>query len=141
MKQSLLLFSETEILHKKKVIFLQLQELPIPPSLLLCILGIMAQKRQNLAQKWHFWPNIGIFAHLVPCPTKKQCEQGALVVSRHECTKTFKLLFPPVQISIFGPNNSYIWPKICIYGHFGPNIGIFGPFGPMPDQYNNANKV
>ena len=24
-----------------------------------------------------------------------------------------------------------IWPKICIGGHFRPNIGIFGP---MPDQ-------
>ena len=27
-----------------------------------------------------------------------------------------------------------IWPKICIFGNFGPNIGIFGPFDTMPDQ-------
>ena len=37
--------------------------------------------------------------------------------------------------------NGQILPKICIFGHFGPNIGIFGPFRPMPDQKNNANKV
>ena len=32
------------------------------------------------------------------------------------------------------------WSKICIFGHFGPNIGISGPFCPMPDQ-KYANKV
>ena len=26
------------------------------------------------------------------------------------------------------------WSKICMFGHFGPNIGIFCPFRPMPDQ-------
>ena len=25
-------------------------------------------------------------------------------------------------------------PKICICGHFGPNLGVFGAFGAMPDQ-------
>ena len=34
----------------------------------------------NFAQNWHFWPNIVFFAHLIPCPTKKQCEQGAYMV-------------------------------------------------------------
>ena len=27
-----------------------------------------------------------------------------------------------------------IWSKICIFGHFGPNIGIFGPLDLMRDQ-------
>ena len=34
----------------------------------------------------------------------------------------------------FGPKNGQIWPKICICGHFGPNIDNFGPFGHMPNQ-------
>ena len=31
------------------------------------------------------------------------------------------------------PKNGQIWSKVCIFGHFGPNIGIFCPFRPMPD--------
>ena len=38
-----------------------------------------------------------------------------------------KLLLTPIKIRIFGP-------KICIFGHFGPNIVIFCTFCPMPDQ-------
>ena len=34
----------------------------------------------------------------------------------------------------FGPKNGQIWPKICICGHFGPNIGLYGEFGAMPNQ-------
>ena len=33
--------------------------------------------------------------------------------------------------------NGQIWPKICIFGHVGPNIGLSDPFGAMPDQKNN----
>ena len=38
-----------------------------------------------------------------------------------------KILLTPLKIRIF-------WSKICIFGHFGPNIAIFCPFRPMPDQ-------
>merc|ERR1712107_412984 len=34
-----------------------------------------------------------------------------------------------------------IWSKICIFGHFGPNIAIFCTFCPIPDQKNYMNKV
>ena len=43
------------------------------------------------------------------------------------------LLIPPVVIGIFDPNGQ-IWSKICIFGHFGPNVGIFGPFRPVSYQ-------
>ena len=41
-----------------------------------------------------------------------------------------KLLLAPIKIRIFGPKTA----KICIFGHFGPNIGIFCPFCPTPYQ-------
>ena len=34
----------------------------------------------------------------------------------------------------FGPKNGQIWPKICIFGYFGPNIGLSDPFDAMSDQ-------
>ena len=34
----------------------------------------------------------------------------------------------------FPPRNGQFWPKICIFGHLGPNIAIFCTFCPMPDQ-------
>ena len=33
---------------------------------------ILAQKRPNLPQKWHFWPNIGIFGPFDSMPHQKQ---------------------------------------------------------------------
>ena len=35
----------------------------------------LAQKQPNLAQNWHFWPNIDIFGPFDPMPDKKQWEQ------------------------------------------------------------------
>ena len=34
----------------------------------------------------------------------------------------------------FWPKNVQNWSKICIFGHFGPNIAFFCPFRPMTDQ-------
>ena len=34
----------------------------------------------------------------------------------------------------YWPKNSQICPKICNFGHFGPNIGIFDPFCAMLDR-------
>ena len=39
-----------------------------------------------------------------------------------------KLLLSPVKIRIFFPNHQ-IWPKIGIFGHFGP--GLAGSFGAL----------
>ena len=41
------------------------------------ILVFLAQKRQSLAQNMQYaYAILAFLAHLVPCPTKKQCEQG-----------------------------------------------------------------
>ena len=38
-----------------------------------------------------------------------------------------KLLLNPIKIRIFCPKNDQIWPKIGIFGHFGPgHAGLFG---------------
>jgi len=34
-------------------------------------IGFLAQKRPNLAQNWHFWPNVGIFGPFDPMPDQK----------------------------------------------------------------------
>ena len=44
----------------------------LPPKI-----GILAQKRLNLVQNWHFWPNIGLFGSFDPMPDQKQCGQVA----------------------------------------------------------------
>ena len=51
-----------------------------------------------------------------------------------------KLLLPPLSTGIFCPK-SQIWSKICIFGHFLPNIGLSDPYGSKPDQNNFANEV
>ena len=38
-----------------------------------------------------------------------------------------KVLLLPLKIRIFGPKNGKIWPKIGIFGHFGPNTCLSGP--------------
>ena len=45
-----------------------------------------------------------------------------------------KLSLTPIKIRNFWPKNGQIWSKICIFGHFGPNIAIFYTFCPMLDQ-------
>ena len=87
--------------------------------------------------KYDFWEktqysNMNFWCFLVT--PEKQCEQGAQVFFplcgyRNFCSRE--------KNRIFGQ----IWPKICILGHYGPNIGLSHPFCPLPDQINNANKV
>ena len=40
-----------------------------------------------------------------------------------------KLLISPVKKKDFLPKNDQIWPKIGIFGHFGP--GLAGSFGAL----------
>ena len=39
------------------------------------------------------------------------------------------------------PKNDQIWPKICIFGHFEPNIGIFCLIWSHAQPKNDVNKV
>ena len=94
--------------------------------------GIFIQSKTAIIQKilaflakyWHFWST---WSHDRPKMMQTRCLGGFSV------TWVPKLLLSPVRIW-FLAQKGQIWSKICIFGHFGPNIGIFGPFRPMPDQ-------
>ena len=91
---------------------------------------ILAQKRPNLAQKRHFWPNIRI--SIVSGPIDLLPEQKTMRTSYLGGLSIMwvpKLLLTPVKIRNFGPKTAKFGQNM----HFGPNIGIFCPFGPMPD--------
>ena len=67
-----------------------------------------------------FWPKTGIFSPFDTMPNQK--------AMRKRCLGGSSFMWVPKLD--FGPKNGQIWPKICICGHFGPNIGIVGPFNP-----------
>ena len=50
---------------------------------------------------------LAFLAHMIPCQTKKQCEQGALV----SFPLLPKLLIPLVKIRIFGPKTAKFGPE------------------------------
>ena len=76
--------------------------------------GFLAQKRPNLAQNWHYWPNIGIFGPLGPMPDQKtmrtSCLGGSFVFW------VLKLLLTPKKIRIFGPKTAKFGPKLAFFG-------------------------
>merc|ERR1712209_392569 len=91
-------------------------------------------------QKIDFWPQISKFwgqkstfsppaANLSPTDQCFQHEKGVSLDSRYEGTKIFT---PCPQKLDFGPKNGPNWSKICIFGHFGPNIAIFAHFVQCP---------
>ena len=98
----------------------------VPKLLLTPIkIRIFGPKTAKFGPKFAFLVILGqilsFLAHLVPCPTKKQCEQGAQVFSRYVGIKTFA----------FSSKNQDFCPrttKIGSLGHFGPNICLSGPF-------------
>ena len=94
-------------------------------------IGFWAQKRPNLAKNWHFGPNIGIFGPFDLRPDQKTMRTNCLGGFCYVGTKTFTYSHKNQD---FWPKNGQIWSKICIFGHFGPNIAIFCTFCPMPNQ-------
>ena len=74
--------------------------------------------------KMDFWPKTGIFSPFDTMPNQK--------AMRKRCLGGSSFMWVPKLD--FGPKNGQIWPKICICGHFGPNIGLYGEFGAMPNQ-------
>ena len=72
----------------------------------------------------HFWP---IWSNAWPKTMRTSCLSGFCYVG----TKTFTYSHKNLD---FWPKNGQIWSKICIFGHFGPNIAIFCTFCPIPDQ-------
>merc|ERR1711873_309290 len=100
------------------------------------------QKSQSLNKKLTFgpkYPNFGVKkAHFRP-----QRPIGGPPINVFNTKKVShwnpdmrvpKFLLPAPEKLDFGPKYSQIWSKICIFGHFGPNIAIFCTFCPMTDQ-------
>merc|ERR1712074_40891 len=77
---------------------------PCPPKI-----GFGAQKLPNLAQNWHFGPNIGIFG---PFDLKPDQKNNADKLSRRFSVMLVpKLLLTPIKTRIFGPKTAKIGPK------------------------------
>ena len=78
-------------------------------------------KKANQAQKYAFVVILGqilaFLAHLVPCPTNKQCK-------RYVSTKIFS---SSDKNQDFWPKNDQILPKICFWAH----VGLGGSFGAL----------
>ena len=91
-------------------------------------IGFGAQKRPNLAQNWHFGPNIGIFGPFDLMPDQKTMQTSCL--GGFSIMWVPKLLLTPIKLGFFCPNTV----KFCPNWHFWPNIGIFGPFDLKIDQ-------
>ena len=71
------------------------------------------------AKYWHFWPT---WSNAWPKNNADKLPKWFSVML------VPKLLLNPIKIRLFGPKTAKIWSKICIFGHFGPNIAIFAHF-------------
>ena len=105
-----------------------------------CIYGKKLNVRKNKdfwLDNGEIWPKIGFLvilgqilaflAHFVPCLTKIQCKQGAQVFFFVMWVP--RLLLSPVIIRIFCPKTTQFYPKIEVFGHFGP--GHAGSYGAL----------
>ena len=105
----------------------------LPPPMKFKIFG---PNTANYGQKLAFLVILGqIFGFLVhvgSMPDQKTKGTSRLVA---------ETLLPLQKKLGFGPKNSKIWPKVCSFGHCGPNIGMSYSFGDVPDQKNNENEV
>ena len=106
---------------------------PCPPKI-----GFLAQKRPNLAQNWHFGPNISIFG---PFDLKPDQKNDANKLSRWFSVMLVpKLLLTPIKIRIFGPKTAKIGPKSAFLVILGQILPFFAHFVQCPKK-NNVNKV
>ena len=89
--------------------------------------GFGAKKRPNLAQNWHFWPNMGIFLPIwVNAPPKHNSNKLPRWFLLYGYQNFY---FLPLKLG-FLAHKRQNWPKI---DSFWPNISNFGPLNPMPD--------
>ena len=88
-------------------------------------IGFRAQKRPNLAQNWHFGPNIGIFGPFDLMPDQK--------TMRKSCLGGF-LLLTPIKIRIFGPKTAKFGPKYAFLVILGQILPFFAHFIQCPTK-------
>ena len=84
------------------------------------------QKRPNLAQNWHFRPNIGIFGPFDLIPDKKTMRTSCL--GGFSIMWVPKLLLTPTKIRIFGPKTSKFGPKYAFLVILGQILPFFAHF-------------
>ena len=109
-------------------------DIRVPIVLLLPINNtIFVPKTAKFGQNLAFWVILGqIFAFLVHFDAMSYQKTMGM-----RCLVSF-LIFEYQNFCSLSkklgswPKNGQIWPKICIFGHNGPNIGLFDPFGAMP---------
>ena len=98
----------------------------LPPVLI----SIFGPKTAKFGPKYTFVVIFGqilaFLAHLVPCPTKKQCKQGAYVFFTLCGYQNFCFLL--LKLGFFAQNDQILL-EIGIFGHFGP--GLAGSFGAL----------
>ena len=87
----------------------------------------MAQKRPNLVQNLHFWSFWAKYCHflhiLSNARPKNNVNKVPRWVFRYVGNKTFDFSSKKKD---FLPKNDQIWPKIGIFGQFGPgHAGLF----------------
>ena len=82
--------------------------LPAPKKI-----GFWAQKRPNLAQNWHFGPNIGIFGPFDLMPEQKTMRTSCL--GGFSIMWVPKLLLTPLKIRILAPNIQILGSKKHIF--------------------------
>merc|ERR1712047_42475 len=103
----------------------------VPKLLLTPIkLGFLAQKRPNLVQNLHFWPFWAKYCHFLHILSNAQPKNNVNKVPRwvfrYVGNKTFDFSSKKKDIL---PKNDQIWPKIGIFGRFGPgHAGLFTLF-------------
>merc|ERR1711947_1710 len=95
-------------------------------------IGFWAQKRPNLAQNWHFGPNIGIFC---PFDLKPDQKNNADKLSRWFSVMLVpKLLLTPIKIRLFGPKMAKFGPKSAFLVILGQILPFFGHFVHCPSK-------
>merc|ERR1712209_45163 len=90
-------------------------------------LGFLAKKRPNLVQNMHFWSFSAKYCHflhiLSNARPKSNVNKVPRWVFRYVGNETFDFSSKKKD---FLPQNDQIWPKIGIFGHFGPgHAGLF----------------
>ena len=91
-------------------------------------IGFWAQKRPNLAQNWHFGPNIGIFGPFDLMPDQKTMRTSCL--GGFSIIWVPKLLLTPLKIRIFGLKTAKFGPKYAFLDILGQILAFFAHFVP-----------
>ena len=109
----------------KKAHDMRVPKVLLPPPLKL---DFWPKEQPNLAQNWHFLPNIGIFGKFDLLPDQK--------TMRTSCTCVFfimwvtKLLLTPVKIRIFGQKMANFGPNYAFLVILGKILAFFAHFVP-----------